>query len=85
MKYYVTEIMIQVNGFEKHYKTLVKAESSEDALKQACEGQLHNDLEDGGSEWEDGYLIDGCWEFVYTPCDAREVKDEHVEILKQYL
>jgi hypothetical protein len=30
-------------------------------------------------------LIDGSWEFVYSPCNAVEVKDEHVEILKQYL
>lgn len=85
MKYYVTEIMIQVNGFEKHHKTLIKAESPDDALKQACEEQLHHDLGDDGSEWDGEYLIDGCHEFVYSPYDVKEVDEEHVEILKQYL
>lgn len=84
MKHYVTEITIQTSGFEKQHKSLVVADSPEEALKIACENQLHNDFDDG-SEWEDGYLIDGIWEFVYTPYRAFEVDVEHVEILKHYL
>jgi hypothetical protein len=84
MKYYIAEITVHVNGFEKHIKSLIQADSPENALEQACEDQLHNDAEDG-SGWQNEQLIDGNFDFVYEPYQAVEVKPEHVEILKQYL
>lgn len=85
MNTYIVKLKIISGEFEKQGITLVRADNSLEASKQALVNECHDTLESGRIGFADGGVYDVGGEFYYSVLNCVLVEDAHISILEQYL
>lgn len=83
--HYIVEVEIQSGGYEKHVRKLIKAETKDEAKREALRGQCHCDMRKG-AQWLDKFTLEDCHgEFIYSITDCIRVHKDDVFTLRRYL
>lgn len=83
MKRWFIELKIQSGEYEKNTYGVVKADTEEEARRNALINECHYDAED--LEWSDHGVYDCGYEFHYSVRFCEEIPEKDWETLSKYM